>query len=218
MNLEECMKRLEELELAREELLKILREMRIHSAKSIALIHSGKIEEAEIELKRAYELLEKVNSYRRYPEIYFYLCNDAMQELVEAVALKKAISGEFTLDAELEVTPSAFLNGLADAVGELRRYALTKLIEGDFQTAHRMLEMMEKIYERLMEFTSFPEKLVPGLRKKLDVGRMSIERTKSDYIAAMVARLNESLGRELTTLTAVRECARLILQFLQWRE
>ncbi|WP_456329038.1 translin [Archaeoglobus sp.] len=194
MRLEDCMKRLEELESAREELFKILREMRIHSTKSVALIHAGKIEEAKLELKKAIELLEKVNEYRIYPEIYFYLSNDAMQELVEAIVFKNAISGEFTFDINLDVTPSAFLNGLADAVGELRRYALTKLIEGDFQTAQRMLEIMEKIYEHLMEFTSFPEKLVPGLRKKLDVARMSIERTKSDYIAARVARLNESLG------------------------
>ncbi len=194
MKLEDCMKRLEELESAREELLKILREMRIHSTKSIALIHAGKIEEASLELQKAVELLEKVNEYRIYPEIYFYLSNDAMQELVEAIVFKNAISGEFTFDIELEVTPSAFLNGFADAVGELRRYALTKLIEGDFQTAQRMLEIMERIYESLMEFTSFPEKLVPGLRKKLDVARMSIERTKSDYIAARVARLDESLG------------------------
>ena len=168
--------------------------MRIHSTKSIALIHAGKIEEASLELQKAVELLEKVNEYRIYPEIYFYLSNDAMQELVEAIVFKKAISGEFTFNIELEVTPSAFLNGFADAVGELRRYALTKLIEGDFQTAQRMLEIMERIYESLMEFTSFPEKLVPGLRKKLDVARMSIERTKSDYIAARVARLDESLG------------------------
>ncbi len=194
MRLEDCMKRLEELESAREELFKILREMRIHSTKSVALIHARKIEEAKLELKKAIELLEKVNEYRIYPEIYFYLSNDAMQELVEAIVFKNAISGEFTFDINLDVTPSAFLNGLADAVGELRRYALTKLIEGDFQTAQRMLEIMERIYEHLMEFTSFPEKLVPGLRKKLDVARMSIERTKSDYIAARVARLNESLG------------------------
>lgn len=194
MKLEEYMKRLEELESAREELLKILREMRIHSTKSVALIHAGKIEEASLELQKAVEFLEKVNSYRIYPEIYFYLSNDAMQELVEAIVFKNAISGEFTFNIELEVTPSAFLNGFADAVGELRRYALTKLIEGDFQTAQRMLEIMERIYEHLMEFTSFPEKLVPGLRKKLDVARMSIERTKSDYIAARVARLDESLG------------------------
>lgn len=194
MKLEDCMKRLEELESAREELLKILREIRIHSTKSVALIHAGKIEEAKLELKKAVELLEKVNEYRIYPEIYFNLSSDAMQELVEAIAFKNAISGEFTFDINLKVTPSAFLNGFADAVGELRRYALTKLIEGDFQTAQRMLEVMEKIYEHLMEFTSFPEKLVPGLRRKLDVARMSIERTKSDYIAARVARLNESLG------------------------
>ena len=194
MKLEDCMKRLEELESAREELLKILREIRIHSTKSVALIHAGKIEEAKLELKKAVELLEKVNEYRIYPEIYFNLSSDAMQELVEAIAFKNAISGEFTFDINLKVTPSAFLNGFADDVGELRRYALTKLIEGDFQTAQRMLEVMEKIYEHLMEFTSFPEKLVPGLRRKLDVARMSIERTKSDYIAARVARLNESLG------------------------
>ncbi len=194
MDLDGCRKRLEELDKAREELLKVLREMRIHSTKSIALVHSGKFKEADEELWKAIELLEKVNFYKSYPEIYYSLCNEAMQELVEAVIFRRSLSGNFEFKMELEVTPSAYLTGLADAVGELRRYALSKLVDGDFREAERLMEIMEKIYDNLIDFTAFPDKLVSGLRRKLDMARLSIERTKSDYIAAKVARLNESLG------------------------
>jgi len=194
VNLDECRKRLEELEEAREELLRLLREIRIHSTKSIALMQSGKKYEAEMELERALSLAKGLSRFKEFPEIFFYLCDEALQELVEALAFKNAIEGNFSFEFEVEATPSAYLCGLADAIGEMRRYALTKLIAGEFDAAEKLMATMEKIYENLVEFTSFPEKLVSGLRKKLDVARGSIERTKSDFIAAKVVKLNESLG------------------------
>ncbi len=194
MDIEECRKRLEELEKGREELLKLLRDMRIDATKAVALIHAEKMEEAEKYLDEALKVLRKVREFKKYPEIYYPLTHDAMQELVEAFAFHKAIKGEFSFSLDLDVEPPAFVTGLADLVGELRRYALSRLVENGFEEAERIMKLMEEIYNELISFTSFPDKLLPGLRRKLDVARAGIERTKSDYIAAKVARLNESLG------------------------
>ncbi|WP_202318389.1 translin [Archaeoglobus neptunius] len=195
MEIEECRNKLISLERAREELLTLVRDLRTNSTKATALLHAGDIEGAEEKIQRALKVLEKVVRFRKFPEIYYSLTHDAMQELVEAFAFHKAVKGEFSFSIDLDIEPSAMVTGLADLIGELRRYALNRLVEGNFEDAERMMVLMEKIYDELVSFTFLPEKLVPGLRRKLDVARAGIERTKSDYIAAKVARLNEGLGR-----------------------
>ncbi|MDI9645764.1 MAG: translin [Archaeoglobales archaeon] len=194
MNLDDARKRLEELEIAREQLLKLTREIRINSTKAIAALHSN--EKFEEYLEKAIELLREVGEYKKYPEIYFSLTHEAFQELVEAYTFCKVVKNEFSYEIELEVEPSAYLTGLADVVGELRRYTLNKLLEGNFSEAERLIDVMKDIYTQLLSFTALPDKLVPNLRPKLDVARSSIERTMSDYIAAKVARLHEDLGRD----------------------
>ncbi len=192
MNLKESRARLEEVEKAREELLKLVREMRINSTKTIAAIHSG--ENYEEYLKKALEILDAVLEYKKFPEIYYSITHDAMQELVEAVAFVNFVNNKSCLDVDLPVEASSLITGLADVIGELRRYALSQLVKGSFEEAERAMGEMEKIYYELISFTTLPDKLVPGLRHKLDVGRSCIERTKSDYIAAKVARKYEDLG------------------------
>ncbi|MEM0351175.1 MAG: translin [Archaeoglobaceae archaeon] len=192
MNLENCRIRLEELEKAREELLELLRDMRIFSSKAIVCVHTGKIEEAENNIKKAAEVLEKVKKFKEFPEIYG-ISHDAMQEFVEAVLLLKVAKGQFDFSIEFEVLHSAFITGLADLIGELRRMALSKMIFGEINEAEKLLKLMEEIYYQLVPFTSFPDKILPNLRPKIDTARAGIERTKSDLIAA---KLYEVLDRD----------------------
>lgn len=191
MRLDECRKRFEELEKARERLLKISRDLRILSSKAVVAIHSKNVEIAEENISRGREILEEIREFQSFPEIY-YSALDAIQEFVEAFLFLKFVKGEFEISLEFEVPHSAFLAGLADLVGELRRFALSRMIENDLEKAEKTLEVMEKIYSELLPFSSFPEKLVLNLRAKLDVARASIERTKSDLISA---RLYASLDR-----------------------
>ncbi len=169
-----------------------MRELRINATKAIAAVHSG--EDFEAHMRRARELLSEVAAYRRYPEIYYAIAHEALQEFVEATAFIAAVRGEFDFEIDADVEASSLVTGLADAVGELRRYILSKLVEGNFGEAERLMKLMEEMYSKLIPFTALPDKLVPGLRHKLDVARAAIERTKSDYIAAKVARLHENLG------------------------
>jgi len=181
--LNEIRKKLEELEEAREELIKLSRELRINSTRAIAAVHAGNFEEAKRKLKAAIDLLEKVKAYKKYPEIYG-IANDAMQELAEALSFFSLISGQDIPNLrEIGIEDAAILTGLGDVVGELRRHALDLMRRGDVSRAEKCIDVMEEIYSALITFT-FPEKLVPGLRHKVDVARQLIERTKSDLLAA----------------------------------
>ncbi len=179
--LERLYRELEMLEKAREELIKLCREMRIHSTKAVANVHAGNIEEAEEHAGQAEKVLEDVLSYRDYP-FYRAITAEAMQEFVESKVFLSFLKGETAPEfSELE-TP-AILTGYADAVGEIRRFALDLMRRGEVEKAEECVEAMEEIYNHLVQF-SFPEKLVPNLRHKVDVARNLIDRTKSDLLAA----------------------------------
>ena len=112
-----------------------------------------------------------------------------MQEFVEAVVLLKLIRDkELKLPQGPEkIHPSSILTGVADVAGELRRYILELLRKSEIKEAEEFIGFMERIYLSLLTF-SYPDKVVPGLRGKMDMIRLSLERTKSDLISAMVVR------------------------------
>ena len=186
---------LSEKESAREELLKLTREMRINSTKAIAMIHAGDFKSAEDYLSKALETLERVLEYKRYPEIYYPITFDSMQELVEAYAFMHVVKNE-NLDVDLsnlKVEYAPILTGLADLVGELRRFVLDLLRKGDFEKSERFIGIMEEVYNHLITF-NFPDRLTPGLRPKVDYVRNAIERTKSDFISAKALILEDYIA------------------------
>lgn len=192
MRLEDCRIRLEELEKAREELLKISRELRILASKAIVAIHEGNLELAEERISKGKAVLSRLKEFQRFPEIFYSISLESLQEFAEALFFEKAVKGSFDFTLDFEISHSAFITGLADVIGELRRFALSKMIENEPEKAEEILRMMEKIYSELLSFVSFPERLIPNLRQKLDVARAGIERTKSDLITA---KLYASLDR-----------------------
>ncbi len=191
MRIEDCRVRLEELERAREELLKLSRELRILASKAIVAIHEDKFELADENIMKGAEIIARLREFQRFPEI-FSITLEPMQEFAEAIFFEKAVKGNFDFSLDFEISHSAFITGLADAIGELRRFALSKMISNELEKAEEILGIMERIYSELLSFASFPDKLVPNLRQKLDVARAGIERTKSDLLTA---KLYASLDR-----------------------
>jgi len=119
----------------------------------------------------------------------------AYQEAAEACILL-ALLGNTDLPApeDIDVTPSAYLLGMGDVVGELRRVVLDCLRHDNIEEAVKRLEQMEQIFEVLMRF-DYPSALV-GVRRKQDVARTIIEKTRGDVtVAVRSKRLEEKLGK-----------------------
>ena len=119
----------------------------------------------------------------------------ALQEVSEAAIVHSLLTAKALPDPQsLGVTSPAYLLGLGDAVGELRRFALDRMRAGDVAAAGRFLEMMEDIFDALLRF-DHPNAIVP-LRHKQDVARGLLERTRGELaVAARSVELEKKLAR-----------------------
>ena len=89
----------------------------------------------------------------------------------------------------------AYLHGLGDAVGELRRYLLDSMRKGDLSRGEELLTAMDDIYNVLVTI-DFPDALTGGLRRSTDMVRGVLERTRSDLtLAIRQNELEERLGK-----------------------
>ena len=116
-----------------------------------------------------------------YPDVYYagYL-QDGMKELVEAaVTLALVTSDSVPTPEDLEVDSATYLNGLAEAIGEMRRFALDSLRREDIAEAERLLQIMDDVYSQLVTI-DFPDSLTRGLRRNTDRVRGVTERTRGD--------------------------------------
>ena len=120
----------------------------------------------------------------------------ALQEVAEAAVVHSLRKGTPLPDPEaLGVTSSACLLGLADAVGELRRFALDRMRDGEIEEAAADLAKMEAIFDALLRF-DHPDAIVP-LRHKQDVARGLLERTRGELAVAAHGTALERRLREL---------------------
>jgi translin len=110
---------------------------------------------------------------------------DALKELAEAY-LTRAIILEETLPTPemLNIEYAAYLNGLAEAAGELRRFALDALRRGEVALAEKILARMDDIYSMLIT-VDFSDAITGGLRRTTDMVRGVLERTRGDVTTAV---------------------------------
>ena len=199
--LEDLVKRgAEELRLRDKALDKVMeraRRARILSKQAILRVHSGEELEAGKRLKEASGLISEMDAIiEEHPELgRFDQVSAAKEEFSEAsIIMALTESGEFPDPASLTVPMTSYLMGLGDVPGELRRQALDALRLGDIETAEARLSTMEEIYLSLVTMEEVP--LLKGLRRKLDIARGVIERTRSEVTAeAGRRRLGESVRR-----------------------
>ncbi len=85
---------------------------------------------------------------------------------------------------------AAYLNGMGEVVGELRRHLLDALREGDVEHCEETLDVMEEIYANLVTF-DYPDAMTGGLRRTTDSVRGILERTRGDLAVAVRQRALE---------------------------
>lgn len=190
-------------EQAIDEVMARARRARVQSKQAIQQIHVGSMDEAQSKLGEVAEILRVMKEFigERAELGCFDAVRAALQEYSEARILHGIVSsGTFPTPEEVGVPIDTYMLGLGDVPGELRRQFLDALRLGDLETAEARLDTMEGIYLGLVSMEEGP--LLKGLRRKMDIARGVIERTRSELTAEVgrrrlsesVKRLSEKLG------------------------
>ena len=146
---------------ARERALRASRELIRCCANSIRAIHRRDGETARRLLDEAEVLHVELRSLQEgLADIYWTgYVQDAQKEFAEARCTLALIDGaELPDPTRLGIAPAPFLNGLAEAVGELRRYVLDMLRRGEMDGTERLLTAMDEIYGLLVTL-DYPDAL-----------------------------------------------------------
>ncbi len=175
---------------AREQALAVSREVIRCSANAIRAVHRGEFAEAQQLIDRAAQRLTETRPIRgENPEIYYSgSLSDARKEYAEAnITLAVISGGDIPAPEVIDVDPPAYLNGMAEVIGELRRYILDSLRRDSFDRCEELMEVMDEIYGILVTI-DFPEGVTGGLRRSTDAMRGVLERTRGDLTVSLQQR------------------------------
>lgn len=182
---------------AREKALPLCRDVIRFSSITIRSIHRHEFDDAKKTLAKAGYLLKEaehhLNSCATLENTRFVL--DAQKEYAEAHATLALATGQpLPSPEEIEVDYAAYLNGLAEAASELRRYLLDGLRGGDFHRGEELLSAMDDIYSILVTM-DFPDSITGGLRRTTDMLRGVMEKTRSDLtLSVQQNRLEDQIA------------------------
>lgn len=173
-------------DLAREKVLGLSREIIRFSSYTIRAIHRRDLTEAGGHLSKARENMAKLKStLKECPEVSIGLSYDAQKEFAEAnLTLALTTDGNIPSPEDIDVGYASYLNGMGEAVGEMRRYLLDSLRSGDLGPCEDILSAMDDIYNVLVTM-DFPDAMTGGLRRTTDVVRSILEKTRGDLTQAL---------------------------------
>lgn len=166
---------------AREKLQTLTRNATRLCGWAIIQIHRGKLGEASRTLGEAKEALDDLQSllsaHAELPQFGQVLV--AFQEYAEArLLLQMKKNGKIASLRDVGTSSTAYLLGMLDFVGEMRRMALDSLRHGKADEAQTLLSTMERVYEDLMSLDR--TSILPNFRRKLDGARRILETTRGD--------------------------------------
>ncbi|MCH7511488.1 MAG: haloacid dehalogenase [Chloroflexi bacterium] len=175
---------------AREQALPLCRETIRLSANAIRAVHRRDFDAAEKLIAQGRGNLEQVAADLADHRDIFHagFVHDAQKEYAEARGTLAIIAGRpLPTPEELAVELPAYLNGLGEVVGELRRHLLDALRGGDVDHCERTLASMDDIYSVLVTI-DYPDAMTAGLRRTTDAVRGILERTRGDLTVAVRQR------------------------------
>ncbi|ADJ26072.1 Translin [Dehalogenimonas lykanthroporepellens BL-DC-9] len=182
---------------AREKALPLSREAIRYCSLSIRAIHRRQLNEAGSLLAKAESLIHEaassIDACDELSNISFF--RDAQKEYAEGRITLAVIAGRpIPSPEDLNVDSVAYLNGMGEVIGELRRYILDGLRQGDLSRAEELLGIMDAIYEILVTM-DFPDAITGNLRRTTDMVRGILEKTRSDLTLTLrQQRLEEQLS------------------------
>ncbi|MDE1853084.1 MAG: RNA-binding protein [Thaumarchaeota archaeon] len=183
----------------RDRVLKESRDVISASSRAIIDVHTGKMKDAEKGLAHARALLGALKKSSDGATARYVVSPEA--EVVEASAVVALAKGKSipSMD-DLGASPEAYLLGLLDTVGELKRLVLDSILQRKLAKAKRYFEVMEGLYSMCSPFAVY-DHAVSGARRKIDVARMLVEDTRGllaeemgrNSVSSSMARLEKRL-------------------------
>ena len=206
---EEIRSLIESDDTSREKVLKLSRSAVRKSSESIRAVHrreldlaASTIESIKSDLKEVVSIIPGNGLFENNIEIAFQEYTEAL-ELYHFVATRKKensypLISLKEIQQEIPITYVAYLHGLCDLVGELRRFTLDSIRLNDIESAECALQVMDDIFGQLVTL-DYPNALVPGIRRKTDQIRNLLERTRGDLTftynrLSLVTKLDEVLS------------------------
>jgi translin len=190
--------RFDKMDAARESALAASRKITRNSGDSIKAIHREEWEPAESLIQETRGIVIFLHdSLTEFPSIYYSgYVEDSQAEFAEVSILYSVLRGlPLPTPNGLAIENTAYLKGVGDATGELRRHILDLIRKGRPEEGEKYLDIMDEYYTEMMSF-DYPDAIMHGLRKKTDVARSLIERTRGDLTNALeIKGLHESMAR-----------------------
>ncbi|MFX1311577.1 MAG: hypothetical protein ACFFHD_03055 [Promethearchaeota archaeon] len=170
----------------REKVLQLSRNIIRDCSIGIKYVHRkeyGMLQEKNNSIKTNLQNLVKL--INKNPDIFSKYLKTPEQEFTELVVFHSIISKkEIPAPSEINVSPINFALGLADVIGELRRYALDNIRNSQTEDLNYILESMDEIYSSLFSI-DYPSGITQDLRHKVDIARSIIEKTRGDISLAI---------------------------------
>jgi translin len=171
----------------REEILRMARKSIRLSSEAIRCLHRRETQEAEAKLIEIRQTLDWAQDLAADSALQSNL-QIAYQEYAEAKLFHRFLENQpLESPEELSIPILSYLHALADLTGELRRHILDSVrkeaTEETTNRAEKALSLMDSIYYQFMTL-DYPNGLIPGVRRKSDMMRGIIERTRGDLTLA----------------------------------
>jgi translin len=182
----------------RERAIQASREVIRTSANAIRAIHRNELEQAKAQVDTAGALVADTKALlSAHPDLYFTgYTQDAQKEYAEASCVYAFIAQtDIPMPADIGVEVPSYLNGMAEAASELRRYILDSLRRDDDSRCEELMRQMDDVYNILVVM-DFPDALTGGLRRTTDQLRGVLERTRGDLTMTQRQRRLERLLAE----------------------
>lgn len=200
---EKISKHLGYVEKARDTSYVLHREIIKKSSLSIRATHRKEKDEANKLLMEALEKLERAREATNNVEGLFQIrfMQDAEKEFAEAYITYNVVFAREIPDPDVvNVSYQAYLNGLAEVVGELRREILDLMRQDRAGEGEFFLQVMDEIYSILVTM-DFSDAVTGGLRRSTDQARAILERTRGDFTNYIVSqRLRKDLDKVIKKL------------------
>ena len=171
----------------REQALSVSREVKRFSANAIRAVHRGDFDDARDLIGKGAARLQDADHIRNSSPVIFNagFMNDARKEFTEANVTLAVISGaDIPTISDLKVDAAAYINGMAEVIGELRRYILDALRRNEVDGCQEFMDIMDEMFSVLITI-DFPEGVTSGLRHNTDAMRGVLERTRGDLTMAL---------------------------------